>query len=78
MRTSLIVVDDFLDNAAALRAAALRLTYVRREGVYFPGRNSVEHVNLAGLDQQVSEIVGELVRARHPPDRMQDFDHSRQ
>ena len=68
MRTSLIVVDDFLDNAAALRAAALRLTYVRREGVYFPGRNSAEHVNLAGLDQQISEIVGEPVRARHPPE----------
>lgn len=67
MRSSLIVVDNFLDNAAALRATALRLNYVRQEGVYFPGRNSVEHVNLAGLDQQISDIVGEPVRARNPP-----------
>ena len=68
MRTSLIVVDRFLDNAEALRAAALRLTYVRREGVYFPGRNSVERIPIEGLTQQISEIVGEPLRPRDPPE----------
>jgi hypothetical protein len=65
MRTQLVVVDRFLDNADGLRAAALRLNYVHREGVYFPGRNSSERIPIGGLDEMVSEIVGEPVRARY-------------
>jgi hypothetical protein len=68
MRTSLIVVDDFLDNAEQLRAAALRLTYVRKEGVFFPGRNSVERIALHGLDEQISALVGEPLRPLSPPE----------
>ena len=48
MPTSLIIVDDFLDNPHALRDAALRLTYPPGENM-FPGRNSVERINLEGL-----------------------------
>jgi len=66
MPTSLIIVDDFLDNAQALRQAALRLTYPPQEGM-FPGRNSLERINIDGLDQQVSRLVGESVRAMPPP-----------
>ncbi len=58
MPTSLIIVDDFLENAAVLRDAALRLTYPDQAGA-FPGRNSLERLNLDGLDAQVSRIVGE-------------------
>lgn len=65
MPTSLIIVDDFLDNAGALRDAALRLTYPPGEHM-FPGRNSVERIDIHGLDQQVSQLVGEPLRALVP------------
>ena len=67
MGTSIIVVNDFLDNAEALRQAALRLNYVKRDKTYFPGRNSVERINLGGVEQQVSHLVGEPVRPPDPP-----------
>lgn len=66
MPTSMIIVDDFLDNAQALREAALRLTYPPQEGT-FPGRNSVERINIEGLAQQVSRLVGEPLEAMPPP-----------
>ena len=66
MPTSLIIVDDFLDNARMLRDAALRLTYPPQEGM-FPGRNSVERINIDGLTQQVSRLVGEPLDAMPPP-----------
>ena len=58
MRTSLIVVDDFIDNAEALRDAALALTYPDQEGA-FPGRNSLQRINIPGIEQEVSRLVGE-------------------
>lgn len=66
MPTSLIIVDDFLDNAPALREAALRLTYPPQEGM-FPGRNSVERINIEGMAEQVSRLVGEPLDAMPPP-----------
>ncbi len=66
MPTSLIIVDDFLDNALALREAALRLTYPEQEGM-FPGRNSVERISIDGLAQQVSHLVGEPLEPMPPP-----------
>ncbi len=60
MPTSVIIVDDFLDNAQALRDAALRLDYSDVRGA-FPGRNSAQRIDLQGLDQQVSRLVGEPV-----------------
>jgi hypothetical protein len=66
MPTSLIIVDDFLDDPKPLRDAALRLTYPDLQGA-FPGRNSVERVNIEGLDQAVSGIVGEPVRGQDHP-----------
>lgn len=65
MTTTLIVVDDFFDDVDAVRAAALKLTYPPQQGV-FPGRNSVERLTLPGLDQAVSQLVGEPVRAVNP------------
>lgn len=65
MPTSLIIVDDFLDNARALREAALRLTYPEQDSV-FPGRNSVERINIEGLTQQVSRLVGEPLEPMPP------------
>ena len=66
MTTSMIIVDDFLDNAQALREASLRLTYPSQEGM-FPGRNSVERINIEGLAQQISRLVGEPLEAMPPP-----------
>ena len=66
MRTSLIIVDDFIDNAAALRSAALQLTYPDQQGA-FPGRNSLQRINIEGLHDQVSQIVGEKLRLLTPP-----------
>ena len=65
MGTALVVVDDFLRNADAFRAAALDLDY-SLEGPY-PGRNSVEELPINGLDEAVSSILREPVRAMPPP-----------
>jgi len=56
--TTLTIVDEFLDNAEALRDHALRLTYLDQEGP-FAGRNSLERINLDGLNEAVSALVGE-------------------
>jgi len=66
MPTSLIIVDDFLDDPMPLREAALRLTFPDLQGA-FPGRNSVERINIEGLDQAVSRIVGEPVQGQDHP-----------
>ena len=59
MPTSLIIVDDFLEQAENFRATALGLSYPEREGEYFPGRNSVQRLALEGLEQEISAIVRE-------------------
>jgi hypothetical protein len=63
--TSFIVVDDFLDNPHQLREAALGLDYPQVQGPY-PGRNSSKRINLDGINQEVSRLVGEpLVPMAH-------------
>jgi hypothetical protein len=65
MPTSLIVVDDFLDDPYALRDAALRLDYPDVKGTY-PGRNSTQRIELEGLNKAVSRLVAEpLVAMSH-------------
>jgi hypothetical protein len=66
MPTSLIIVDDFLDDPLPLRNAALRLDYPDLTGA-FPGRNSVQRINIEGLDQAVSRVVGEPLRGQEHP-----------
>ncbi len=61
MPTSLIIVDDFLENADELRRAALRLTYPPQEGA-FPGRNSLERIEIGGLARKVSDLVREPLK----------------
>jgi hypothetical protein len=58
MPTSLIIADDFIEHPHELRKAALQLTYPDQDGV-FPGRNSLQRINIEGLAAQVSNIVGE-------------------
>lgn len=66
MPTSLIVVDDVLPDADAFREAALRLTYPPQDGA-FPGRNSLERMEIDGLDGYVSQLTGERLRPMSPP-----------
>jgi len=66
MPTSMIIVDDFLDDPYSLRNAALGLTYPEGSGP-FPGRNSEIGINVTGMDQQVSRLVGEPVRGQPAP-----------
>lgn len=66
MPTSLIVVDDFLDNVQQLREAALRLTYPEQDGA-FPGRNSLQRINLEGLVERASRLVDEPLKLLTPP-----------
>ena len=67
MQTSLIVIDDFLAQADALslRQAALGLTYPDLQGA-FPGRNSLERIQIPGLAQVISQRVGEPLRPVEP------------
>ncbi len=65
MTTSLIVVDDFLPDALAFREAALRLTYPEQEGA-FPGRNSLERLEIEGLPEYISQLTGERLRPMAP------------
>jgi hypothetical protein len=68
MPTSLVIVDDFLGprDALALRERGLQLTYPDQQGM-FPGRNSVERVEIDGLAEACSHIVGEPLRALGAP-----------
>jgi len=65
--TSLIVIDDFLGagDAEQLRAAALRMTYPDQRGA-FPGRNSLQRLELDGLEQVASRVTGERLRPISP------------
>ncbi len=65
MLTTLLIVDDFLNNAEELREQALRLTFPEQEGA-FPGRNSRERIGIEGLDQAVSRLVGEPLKPVAP------------
>lgn len=66
MPTSIVIVDDFLANPMAVRERALRLSYPPQEGA-FPGRNSLERLQLDGLIPRVSRILGESLRPIDPP-----------
>ena len=62
----LYVIDDFLRNAEQARAQALKFHY--EIPGRFPGLNSVEKLNIEGLDEVVSSIVRDPVRAPWTPD----------
>ena len=65
MYQSLIIVDDFIDNPDGLREAAKQLTFPEQQGA-FPGRNSLQRIQMEGLDQQVSRLVGEPIEPIDP------------
>lgn len=62
----LFVIDDFLGTPEAVRAEALTLNY--KVGGRYPGLNSVEKINIEGLEQVVSNIVRLPLHAPWRPD----------
>ncbi len=64
MPLSLVMVDDFLDNADALRTLALGLDYPvpPPAETYYPGRNSANRVVIEAVDQAVGRVLGERIR----------------
>ena len=69
MVPALFVIDDFLRNAEEVRRQALSLTYA--VGGRYPGLNSVEKLRIEGLDEVISTLVREPVRAPWT----EDFSH---
>lgn len=65
MHKSFTVVDDFLDNPMQLREAALNLEYPELQGT-FPGRNSQRRIQIEGIDEQISYLLGEEVEPISP------------
>ena len=62
MPVSLVIVDDFLGDPDAVRHRAVGLTYAQSGA--FPGLNSLERIELDGLDEAVSDIVNEPLLAQ--------------
>ena len=73
MPLSLMIIDDFLEKPDAFRQTALGLNYPDLKGE-FPGRNSAQRIDLPGLSQHVSSLVGENLR---PIDPMESHGHCR-
>lgn len=65
MATSFIIIDDFLENPESIRQTALGLDYPNQAGPY-PGRNSVQRLDLPGLSDYVSHVTGEPLKAIEP------------
>src|SRR4028119_1334815 len=61
MPSSILIVDDFLEDPEAFRAQALQLTYPELQGA-FPGRNSLERLVIPGLHEEVSRLLAEPLR----------------
>lgn len=60
MYQTIIVIDEFLDFVDDLRRRALHEDYESADqGTYFPGRNSKQPVYVKGIDQVISNLVGE-------------------
>lgn len=65
MATSFIIIDDFLENPDHIRTLALGLDYPPQTGNY-PGRNSVQRLELPGLADYVSQVTGEPLKPIEP------------
>ena len=67
MRTTLMVIDDFLSerDAWALRDAGQKLEYPDLQG-NFPGRNSQQRIQIPDLSQAVSHLLHEPLRPIDP------------
>jgi len=60
MYATLIIVDDFYPDPHKIREVALGFDYPEQDGNY-PGRNSRQRLHIDGLDEAVSDILGQPV-----------------
>ena len=60
MYPTVIIVDEFYPDPHKVRDVALGFDYPEQEGNY-PGRNSRQRLHIDGLDQAVSDILGQPV-----------------
>lgn len=68
MHQSLIIVEDFYPDPMAVRRKALACAYPQVEGRRtYPGRNSEQKFLIPGMDQAVSQVVGEPVAGSPVP-----------
>lgn len=58
MQKSVIIVDDFYDDAMDVRARALELDYPESEEAFYAGRNSRLVLLTDGIVQMVSHLIG--------------------
>lgn len=65
-RTSLIVVDDFYEDPSAIRAEALRQTWVRKPGATYPGREAIVDRDWTPQWQRLRSYIEEPVDAPCP------------
>ncbi|GMM94138.1 DUF6445 family protein [Qipengyuania sp. MTN3-11] len=65
MALSFLVFDDFLEQPDQFRKQALSLDYPDLPGP-FPGRNSVQRLEIPGLARYVSQLVGEPLKPIEP------------
>ena len=69
MYQSLIVIDDFYPDPEEVRRAALGCAYPEVSGPpTFPGRNARQKFTPQGMDQAVSQVLGEPVAGDPNPD----------
>lgn len=64
MHLTHLIIDDFFNDPLTIRKAALNQTFPDRpEKAIYPGRNADKPLQFDGLDQLVSQIVHEPVKA---------------
>ena len=62
MKTSLIIVDDFLEDPMTTREAALQQEYPTLDSMpNYPGHNSKHAHIIPGFDRAVADIIGEKI-----------------
>ena len=66
MQRTILVIDDFLDNAAQLREAAMGLDYPHRDDRAYHGRNSTRRIFVDGTNEAVSRLLGEPLEPIDP------------
>lgn len=65
MPISFLVLDDFLQDPDSFRKTALSMDYPDKTG-HFPGRNSQQRLEIPGLSDAVSKLVGEPLKPIDP------------
>ena len=58
MLTSIQIIDDFFENPDEIRELALKMSYPEQNESNFPGRNSLQRLDVSEIDNVISGLVG--------------------